>query len=88
MPEKKILSENIRAIRKKAHLSQFEFAEDCGISKDTLSLIERGKYNPSVELLQMIASYCGVTVSELLQSDNEPKERAEKTAPISQGGSL
>ena len=71
MPEKKILSENIKALRKRYELSQFEFAEECGINKDTLGRIEREEYNPSLELLQLIAAYSGLTVSELLSKKDE-----------------
>lgn len=66
MPERKILSENIRNLRKHYELSQYEFAEECGINKDTIGKIEREIANPTLEILQLIASYSGYTVSELL----------------------
>lgn len=66
MPEKKILAENLKEIRRKHHISQFEFAEECGISQEALSLLERCKGNPTLESLQLIAAYSGYTVPELL----------------------
>lgn len=69
MPELKILSKNVKKIRKEMKLSQIEFAAECGISTEILSLIEREATNPKLSTLQMIASYTGLTVSELLDVD-------------------
>ena len=67
MTELEILSEKIKIIRKELHQSQMEFALNCGISTETISLIERKKVCPSLDTIQKIASYLGVTVSELLK---------------------
>lgn len=66
VPEKNILATNLKIIRRRRHLSQFEFAEECGISKESLCRLECGKGNPTLETLQLIAAYSGCTVSELL----------------------
>lgn len=49
--------------------TQFEFASNCGISIETLSLIERQKTNPTLETMQKIAAYTDLTVAELLEID-------------------
>ncbi len=46
---------NVRQYRKKAHLSQQELAEKCGIATNYLSEIERGQKFPSVELIEKIS---------------------------------
>jgi len=66
MSEITALSNFIIAYRKKHRESQEDFASNCDISKDTLSLIERGEANPRLDTMQKIAAYTGVTVAEML----------------------
>lgn len=66
MPERRILADNLIKYRKENHLSQYEMAEECGISKETLSLLERENINPTLETLQKCAAYIGETVARLL----------------------
>lgn len=49
----------------------------CGVSRQTISLIERGDYSPSVTLALTIAKVCGVTVEEIfyLQEETEHEKR-------------
>ncbi len=75
MPEKKILADNLKRLRQMRHLSQFEFAYECGISQEAISLLERGKGNPTLESLQLLAAYSGYTVSELLSPLENNKEK-------------
>lgn len=65
--EQEALSRNIKAFRKEHHLTQTEMAEECGISKETLSLIERQRHNPTLETMQDIAARMGISVSFLLR---------------------
>lgn len=67
MTEKDVLSKNLKHLRKELKESQVEFAFNCGLSTETVSLIERKKVNPSLDTLQKIATYLGITVSELLE---------------------
>ncbi len=66
MPETVILSNNIKRFRKEMQQSQMDFAADCGISTEILSLIERVKTDPKLSTMQKIAAYKGITVAELL----------------------
>ena len=61
----------IRARRKELHLSQEELAKKCGVSRQTISLIERGDYSPSVTLALTIAKVCGVAVEEVFYLQEE-----------------
>lgn len=63
--EKDILAKNLKDFRKEQKLNQFEFAEDCGISKDTLSLIECSKENVTIETLQLLSARMGKSVVDL-----------------------
>ncbi len=69
MEELTILSQKLKSIRKELHQSQMEFAFNCGVSTETISLIERKKASPNLDTVQKIASYLGITVSELLMVD-------------------
>jgi|GEM_PF-2160946 len=58
---------NVYYIRKKVlHVSQEEFGYMVGMSKDTVSNIERGVYIPSVHSLVNIANCLGVSVDFFL----------------------
>ena len=67
MPEVSVLAKRIKAYRESLNKTQFELSDEIGISLDELSLIERGKANPSLSTLQKISARMGITVSELLE---------------------
>jgi len=73
LPEKKILAECVFRHRTKMEESQESFAEGCDISTDTLSLIERAKFNPSLQTLVKISQHIGIPVSEMLKIEEETK---------------
>ena len=64
--EREIFAQNLKNYRAFHNLNQFEFAEDCGISRDTLSLIECQKENFTIDTLQLFAAKLGCTVADLL----------------------
>ncbi len=66
MDDMTLLAKKIRAARKKLRQSQAEFAFNCDISVETLSLIEREETDPRLSTIQKIAAYLGTTVRELL----------------------
>ena len=67
MPECEALAKRLKEIRKEMELSQMEFAAECGISTEILSLIEREKTDPKLSTLQKISAYVGCEVSELIK---------------------
>lgn len=69
MPYKRILADNILAFRKSKNLSQLEMSFRTEVSKDTISLIERAKTNVRLDILEKLASYTGLTISELFTRD-------------------
>ena len=56
------LVNKLKEYRARYHLSQTELGNLAGVSRQTISLIERGDYSPSVTLALTIAKVCGVTV--------------------------
>lgn len=71
MPEFDYLSDNLKRIRNKLKESQIDFAANCGISTEILSLMERKLTDPKLSTLQKIAAYTDMTVSELLTRRND-----------------
>lgn len=65
MPYKKILAYNLITFRSYENISQQEIAFKSTISKDTISLIEREQTNVRLDVLERLASYTGLTISEL-----------------------
>ncbi|MEK5057679.1 hypothetical protein BK126_05270 [Paenibacillus sp. FSL H7-0326] len=61
------IGENIRKLRKTAGLTQIEFAKQIGISQGTLSDIEQGNCNPSVDTALSIHNHFNVTLDWLLK---------------------
>ena len=61
----KALGSAIRQLRKKKGDSLQVLAEEAGITKNMLSLIERGEGNPSWATVQRIAKALGVSVADL-----------------------
>lgn len=66
MPYRRILAENLTDFRGFENLSQEEISFRSGISKETISLIERERTNVTLDVLERLASYTGLTIPELL----------------------
>ena len=61
------LGKRIQELRKQVGFSQEAFALETGIARSYLSGVERGKKNVSFQTVAKIASYLGVSISELSQ---------------------
>ncbi len=72
-----ILKNRLRERRAALGVNQQEMGRLCGVSRQTISLIERGDYSPSVSLALTIAKICGVTVEEIFYL-REESENGEK----------
>ena len=59
------LINHLKESRARSHLSQTDLGNLVGVSRQTISLIERGDYNPSVTLALKIAKVLEATVEEL-----------------------
>ena len=55
----------IEEIRKERGIRQDEFAKYMGVSRQTISSLENGRYNPSITLAYKIAKYFGMTIEEV-----------------------
>lgn len=50
MDEKLVLKNNLKEIRSEQKLSQCQLAEMVGVSRNTISSIETGQFNPTAKL--------------------------------------
>jgi transcriptional regulator with XRE-family HTH domain len=61
------LARRIRSERERHGVSQEDFAEDCGLHRTAIGLLERGKSIPRLDTLLLVSQHLGLTVSELLR---------------------
>lgn len=59
------MENRVELLRKEKGLSQEEFARAVRVSRQTISSIETGKYNPSLELAFVISDYFGKTIEDI-----------------------
>ncbi|NQX63687.1 helix-turn-helix transcriptional regulator [Paenibacillus qinlingensis] len=69
----KVIGENVRRLRKIHDLNQIEFAKLIGVSQGSLSDIESGKCNPSVETVVSIYSTFECSLDWLLNTESQKK---------------
>lgn len=60
------LAKNLEFLRKNRGLTQHKLGTASGIPRTTLSYIESGQGNPSLKILEILASTLGVSIEELL----------------------
>ena len=68
------IKDRIKAIRKKADMTQEDFANQLGVSIMTIRRYESGKQEPKPTTVKKMAEILGVTVKDILISDNENTE--------------
>ena len=61
------IGQNIRSVRKSKNLSQEKLAELTNISRNSVSLIETGKINPTILKLVDIAKVLEIDINVLLK---------------------
>ncbi len=66
MTEKTEIAQRIKAIRENLGLRQNQFAEALGISKPTVSDLERGKYEPNMKVIRNLALTFNVNLVYLI----------------------
>ena len=59
------MKNRIEEIRKQRGIRQDELAKLMGVSRQTISSLETGRYNPSIFLAWKIARYFGMTIEEV-----------------------
>ncbi|GAA1993182.1 XRE family transcriptional regulator [Amycolatopsis minnesotensis] len=78
----RILAANLRVLREQAGMSLSELARRSAIAKGTLSQLESGTGNPTIDTVFSLSNALGVPVSSLLT------ERADPDVVLVRGGGL
>ena len=65
------MNNKIEAIRKEKGIIQEEFAKAMGVSRQTISSLENGRYNPSILLAYKIAKFFGMTIEDVFVFEEE-----------------
>ena len=63
------MNNRIEEIRKQKGIRQEDFARALGVSRQTISSLETGRYNPSIQLAHKIAHYFNLTIEEVFLFD-------------------
>ena len=65
------MKNRIEAIRKERGIRQEDFARALGVSRQTISSLETGRYNPSIFLAYKIAKYFQMTIEQVFLFEEE-----------------
>ena len=80
-----IYSNNVYALRTELGISQDKMAADLEISRRTISKIENGEQNPSLEIVYRISAYFKRLIPEVFPINNKTRLRShdefEKLSP-------
>jgi transcriptional regulator with XRE-family HTH domain len=79
MDKKLLLGKRIGDIRKRNGLSQEKLAERAGISAQYVSNIERGKENPTLDLLLGLADALKVSLGEICDFEDMDQRKTQNT---------
>jgi len=71
------LKNSVEQLRKELGLNQEAFAKAIGVSRQTVSAIETGKYNPSLDLAFVLSEFFGKSIEDIFvyerSGENEKK---------------
>ena len=65
------LKNKIEQIRKERGIRQDDFAKSMGVSRQTISSLENGRYNPSILLAYKIVKYFQMSIEEVFIFEEE-----------------
>ena len=65
MTDAHALKNAVAARREERGLTQLALAEECGVRRETIANLERGRYNPSLRLALKICAALGSKAEEL-----------------------
>jgi putative transcriptional regulator len=69
------LKNELKVFRTKLGINQAELGQLAGVSRQTISLIERGDYSPSVMLAIKLARICKTSVEDIFIYEEEDQEQ-------------
>ncbi len=76
-----MLGEELRAARLAANLTQEKLADEAGISRNYISLLELNRKSPTVDLLLGLCDTLGVSAADLIRrvENDAPRRRRRRS---------
>ena len=71
------MKNRIEEIRKERGVRQEELAKALGVSRQTISSLETGRYNPSIFLAYKVAKLFGMTIEEVFVFEDAEQEESK-----------
>ncbi|MEQ2444010.1 helix-turn-helix transcriptional regulator [Hominifimenecus microfluidus] len=71
------MKNRVEELRKKLGLNQEDFAKAIRVSRQTVSSIETGKYNPSLDLAFVISDFFGETIENIFIHERSTENEKE-----------
>lgn len=65
------MENELKVWRAKRDITQGELADEVGVSRQTINAIERGRYDPSLELAFELAAYFDCRIEDIFHYDPE-----------------
>ncbi len=65
------MKNKLEEIRKERGIRQEELAKELEVSRQTISSLEKGRYNPSIQLAFKIARFFDMTIEEIFIYEEE-----------------
>lgn len=65
------MKNRLEEIRKKRGINQEELAKELEVSRQTISSLEKGRYNPSIQLAFKIAKLFDMSIEEIFICEEE-----------------
>ena len=65
------MKNRIEELRNEKGIRQEELAKELGVSRQTISSLENGRYNPSILLAWKIAKFFGMTIEDVFIFEEE-----------------
>ena len=72
------LLNRLKEYRSRLNMNQTELGKKVGVSRQTISLIERGDYSPSVTLALKLAKICEVQVEDIFRYEEDERNESEE----------
>ncbi|WP_283389824.1 helix-turn-helix transcriptional regulator [Methanobrevibacter woesei] len=68
------MKNNLEQLRAEKSISQIELADAMEVSRQTISSLENGRYNPSIVLAFKLAKYFDKTIEEIFIYEEDENE--------------
>ncbi len=68
------MKNHLEKLRKERGIKQEELADSLEVSRQTISSLEKGRYNPSIQLAFKIAHYFDMTIEEIFIYEEDSDE--------------